>query len=102
VDLLSGLAEITFHSGAQVILEGPAKFKVVSRTSGDLSVGKMTADVPDNVRKFTINTPVASIVDAEFHGGVETEGTPESGPRRIRLGEGESIRLGEGESIRID
>ena len=35
VDLLSGLAEITFHSGAQVILEGPAKFKVVSRTSGN-------------------------------------------------------------------
>ena len=94
VDLKSGLAELTFHSGAQVILEGPAKFKVVSRTSGDLTVGKMTADVPDNVQKFTINTPVVKIVDAEFHGGVETEGTPEPGKKkRIRLGEGESIRI---------
>ena len=92
VDLVSGLAEITFHSGAQVILEGPAKFKVVSRTSGDLTVGKMTADVPDNVRRFTINTPVVRIVDADFHGGVETEGTPEPA-KRIRLGAGESIRI---------
>ncbi|MCG8584660.1 MAG: hypothetical protein MI757_08115 [Pirellulales bacterium] len=98
VDLLKGLAEITFVSGAQVILEGPARFTVVSRTSADLATGKMVADVPDDVQKFTINTPVATIVDAEFD---RSEGTPDE-PKRIRLGKGESIRLGEGDSVRID
>jgi hypothetical protein len=101
VDLIKGLAQITFKSGAQVILEGPATFKVVSLTSGDLSAGKMTADVPDDVQNFTINTPMATIVDAEFDKKPQSEAEPED-PRRIRLGKGESVRLKAGESIRID
>ena len=101
VDLLKGQAQITFGSGAKVILEGPAKFRVLTRTSADLSTGKMVADVPDDVQSFTINTPVAKIVDADFVKSTESEGTPDE-PRPIRLGKGESIRIGEGESVRID
>jgi len=41
--LVSGLMEITYDSGARVILQGPVTYEVDSRDSGFLSVGKLTA-----------------------------------------------------------
>jgi len=39
----SGLMEITYHTGAKVILQGPVAYEVTSRDGGFLSVGKLTA-----------------------------------------------------------
>ena len=41
--LASGLMEITYDTGAKVILQGPVVYEVESRTGGFLSVGKLTA-----------------------------------------------------------
>jgi hypothetical protein len=41
--LASGLMEITYDSGAKVILQGPATYAVESAAGGFLSVGKLTA-----------------------------------------------------------
>ena len=41
--LASGLMEITYDTGAKVILQGPVTYEVDSRDSGYLSVGKLTA-----------------------------------------------------------
>jgi hypothetical protein len=41
--LKSGLLEITYDSGAKVILQGPVTYEVESPTGGYLSVGKLTA-----------------------------------------------------------
>ncbi len=41
--LSSGLLEITYDSGARVILQGPATYVVESNVGGYLSVGKLTA-----------------------------------------------------------
>ena len=41
--LSSGLMEITYDTGAKVILQGPATYQVDSRDGGFLSVGKLTA-----------------------------------------------------------
>jgi hypothetical protein len=41
--LSSGLLEITYDSGAKVILQGPVTYEVESRHGGFLSVGKLTA-----------------------------------------------------------
>jgi hypothetical protein len=41
--LRSGLMEITYDTGAKVILQGPVTYEVESPTSGYLSVGKLTA-----------------------------------------------------------
>ncbi len=41
--LSSGLMEITYDSGAKVILQGPVTYKVDSSAGGFLSVGKLTA-----------------------------------------------------------
>ncbi len=42
-DLSSGLMEISYDSGAKVILQGPVVYEVDSRDGGFLAVGKLTA-----------------------------------------------------------
>ncbi len=41
--MASGLMEITYDTGAKVILQGPATYEVDSRDGGYLSIGKLTA-----------------------------------------------------------
>ena len=43
--LQSGFLEITYDSGAKVILQGPAKYQVESASGGFLALGKLTARV---------------------------------------------------------
>ncbi|NLF07923.1 MAG: hypothetical protein GX594_08090, partial [Pirellulaceae bacterium] len=45
--LKSGLLEITYDSGARVILEGPCSYEVDSTAGGYLSLGKLTARIED-------------------------------------------------------
>jgi hypothetical protein len=42
-DLASGLLEVTYDSGAKVILEGPCTYEVESNHGGRLSLGRLTA-----------------------------------------------------------
>ena len=48
-ELASGLMEITYDTGAKVILQGPVTYEVESATGGYLSVGKLTARVEKKV-----------------------------------------------------
>ena len=41
--LISGLMEITYDTGAKVILQGPCHYEVASKTGGYLSFGRLTA-----------------------------------------------------------
>jgi hypothetical protein len=43
--LASGMMEITYDTGARVVLQGPCTYRVDSRTGGFLSLGKLTARV---------------------------------------------------------
>ena len=43
--LASGLMEITYDSGAHVILQGPCTYQVESKAGGYLSLGRLTATV---------------------------------------------------------
>ena len=45
INLASGLAEVTYDSGAKVLLQGPCTYKIESPSSGYLKVGRMTARV---------------------------------------------------------
>jgi hypothetical protein len=44
-NLISGLMEITYETGAKVILQGPCAFAVEPKTGGYLALGKLTARV---------------------------------------------------------
>lgn len=62
LDIAAGLVEIAFACGAKAIIEGPAVLELHSDKSGSLRMGKMTADVPDDVEGFTVTTPLAQLI----------------------------------------
>jgi hypothetical protein len=84
IDLEAGLLEITFQSGASVVLQGPASFEV-GANGGFLSLGRLTgrlgarAKTPDSrvVRQpmpaFSIRTPSAIVTDLGTEFGVEVD-----------------------------
>ncbi len=101
--LASGLMEITYHTGAKVILQGPCTYTAESTAGGYLSLGKLTARVesrsrlPDGTSRsrlpsgtlptdsdasksrpaggtyFAVRTPTATVTDLGTEFGVEVE-----------------------------
>ena len=81
--LRSGLLEITYDTGARVILQGPVAYEVDAAAGGRLSLGKLTAKLerkksevrgqrsePEN-QKFVVRTPTAVVTDLGTEFGVE-------------------------------
>ena len=87
--LASGLMEITYDTGAKVILQGPMTYEVESRSGGYLAVGKLTARMEKGpgfrVQRsedphpsslifhplFSVRTPTATVTDLGTEFGVE-------------------------------
>jgi hypothetical protein len=130
--LRSGLLEITYDTGARVILQGPVTYEVESPSGGFLSVGKLTARLeqksevkgqrsesanhPSEIihQKFAVRTPTAVVTDlgTEFGVEVDRQGRTQShvfrGVVRVQtLGadgkpEGDAQMLRENESAQVD
>jgi hypothetical protein len=92
--LASGLMEITYDTGAKVILQGPVTYEVDSPAGGYLSVGKLSARVekrseirdqkspdlwPRTSDLFAIRTPTITVTDlgTEFDVDVQHDGVVE-------------------------
>ena len=79
LELVSGFAEVTFNSGAQVVLEGPAALELTSAWEAVLRRGSLRANVPPEAVGFRISNPDVEVTDlgTEFsmvageHGGTE-------------------------------
>jgi hypothetical protein len=86
VDVRSGMLEITYDTGARVLLQGPVTYEVNSASGGYLTVGKLTAKLEKRADNrtaspsvgplqpsplFTIATPTAIITDIGTEFGVE-------------------------------
>ena len=63
IDLLSGFAEITFDSGAQITIEGPATVILNSEWEVALDRGTLKAAVPAEAIGFRIANPAVAVVD---------------------------------------
>ncbi len=128
-ELAAGLLEITYQTGATVILQGPCTYEVDSPSSGFLSLGKLTARVekseirnpksevsePPNLQisQFAVRTPAATVTDLGTAFGVEVtrEGQTEAyvfqGTIRVAAvagGDGSAAHgrvCREGEAIRV-
>jgi hypothetical protein len=82
VALESGVVEITYQTGASVIVEGPAKFEVDSH-GGYLSFGRLTGKLDATAadsgstaavsNSFVIRTPTAVVTDLGTRFGVEVD-----------------------------
>ena len=77
--LNSGLAQIEFLQGANVVLEGPVEFELSGPNEGSLVLGKLRANVPKVAQGFSIDTPKGKVVDlgTEFGLNVEEDGVTE-------------------------
>ncbi len=71
LNLTAGLAELTFDSGAKVILHAPAQFDVTDALGGDLQRGRLTAKVPHTAAGFSVATPGGRVVDLGTEFGVK-------------------------------
>ncbi len=77
LNLKNGLAEITYHNGATVILDGPTVYQVGEADSvdgGSLRRGRLTVRVPKQAVGFHVKTPSSVIVDLGTEFGVQVDG----------------------------
>lgn len=63
LELDHGLAEITFDTGAEMTLEGPARLDLESDHKARLAAGRASARIPEQARGFVILTPTSFIRD---------------------------------------
>ena len=80
LQLIEGLAEITFTDGATALIEGPVTFNAITAAQGFLHSGSLVVQVPKGAEGFSISTPAIKLVDwgTEFGAFVEDkQGTAE-------------------------
>jgi hypothetical protein len=112
--LRSGLLEITYNTGARVVLKGPVTYVVELKNGGFMSVGKLTGKVTTaSAKGFSVRTPTAIVTDlgTEFgvevgrHGGCEVHVLTGMVQTRLLAGPGREpqqvlLRAGEGRRYR--
>ncbi len=114
LDLLDGTAEVVFRSGAVVMLQGPARLRLVSGGSGRLDHGQLATHVPVPAQGFIIDTPKVRVVDlgtrfalaCDASGAVDVvvyEGLVEVQPLpTARRGALKPHHLAAGQTLRVD
>lgn len=61
--LKSGLVQVVFHSGARVVIQGPAELQLLSRHEVFCRAGLVSVEVPARARGFCVRTPQVNVVD---------------------------------------
>jgi ferric-dicitrate binding protein FerR (iron transport regulator) len=79
LDIKSGLAQLFFESGAEVVLKGPCQFRIENSMLCKLMHGNVSAEVPSRAAGFTIRGPSAEVIDlgTRFGFSVGDAGTSE-------------------------
>ena len=107
LELAKGFAEVTFDSGARIILEGVASLELNSAWDATLQRGTLKANVPPQAIGFRISNSAVEVVDlgteftmiADAHGAEvlvlkgEVEAAPRAADETILLRERESRRF---------
>jgi ferric-dicitrate binding protein FerR (iron transport regulator) len=75
LDLKSGLAEVTFDSGARVVLEGPASLDVASAWTADLRKGAITASAPQEAAGFRVENAAVQVTQLGGDVRIEADGS---------------------------
>ncbi|MFI4861242.1 MAG: hypothetical protein ACIAXF_11235 [Phycisphaerales bacterium JB063] len=70
-ELVSGLARFEMGRGTSIVVEGPARLRVLGPGRVFLESGRLTAEVPAASPDFVVTTPSAEVVNAGTSFGVE-------------------------------
>jgi len=68
-----GLVNLEFENGVDVVIEGPAEFKIVNDMKMLVKSGKLKANVPKSGHGFTIETDKINVVDLGTVFGVDVQ-----------------------------
>lgn len=106
IELLRGVAELKFPSGAEVTLEGPCRFELHQAEALTVAHGRVSVHAPSGAEGFRIDTPGGKFVDkgTRFGLAVGNDGTNPVVLTEIYEGEVEVLskrkatRLHEGDS----
>ena len=103
-----GLAEIYYHKGVGIVIEGPARFEITGASEGYLHYGKLVAEIDDaKARGFIIDGPNGRLIDLGTKFGVSVKA---DGEMEVHVLEGEvdavshdgvTANLRENEAIRL-
>ncbi|MEM1295450.1 MAG: LamG-like jellyroll fold domain-containing protein, partial [Verrucomicrobiota bacterium] len=74
VRLASGMAEIQFFSGANMVVEGPAEISLKSAWEASCHEGSVRMQVPPAARGFKLHAPQTEIIDLGTEFGLEVRG----------------------------
>lgn len=66
----SGVAEFKFSCGATIVVEGPASLELIDSFEMQLIRGRLVMEIPEEASGFTVNTPVASVIDLGTSSGI--------------------------------
>jgi len=110
--LAGGFAEVTFGSGAVVVVEGPATFEVAGPEQMAMADGRLLARVPPEAAGFRVATPSAWVTDLGCEFGVKCdskateihvfEGAVEGKSRSGDPAAAQRLRLDRSEAVRFD
>lgn len=70
-ELVDGLAEFEYRSGAIVVARAPVTFELVDQTCVRLVDGQLSAHVPPTAKGFRIEAPGATVIDLGTDFGVQ-------------------------------
>lgn len=73
VELISGVAEVSFEQGAVVLIQGPTSFTPTSTNALHLTTGKLIAEVPPSAAGFEVDTSLGLIRDYGTEFGVQMD-----------------------------
>ena len=79
VSIKTGLAQLVFENGAEVVLKGPCQLRVENSMLCRLFSGNVSAEVPHSAAGFTIRGPSSEVIDlgTRFGFSVGTAGESE-------------------------
>lgn len=86
LELVRGLATVTFDSGAELVIEAPARLTLVDAMNCLLVGGTVVAEVGDGAEGFTVATPKAKVVDYGTRFAVNVD--PGNGATQAQVFEG--------------
>jgi hypothetical protein len=95
LQLDEGLMQLTFATGAKVVVEGPTNFVVTAPGQATLERGRIAAAVPRFARGYTILTPTAEVVDLGTEFGVDVD---DAGRSEVHVFEGDVVARPRGSS----
>ena len=112
LELSHGFAEVTFDSGARVVLEGPAKLQVNSAWDASLKQGTLKANVPAEAIGFSVAAATVDVVDlgteftmiADANGATDLlvlKGAVEASPQNSTNTNEQSILLHKNDALRF-